>query len=322
MYVAATRAEDHLLVSMYDKAPPRASESTVGKHAVGISGAQRIGASIRQDTRHQDGKALISERPVVEAVKEDRDRAALWEEPPDTEDGSSPPSLVGLTEAWTAERRRLLDASRRTPMHSATSIAGLDPEFDSLHQAAASGSPWRRGRTGRPIGRAVHGVLQMIDLETKSGLDHLCAEQAIAEGIADRSREIELRVVSALESDSVVEAVDSGEYWREVFVGAMVDESAGIEGFIDLLFRSKEGLVVVDYKTDPIEDASELDALMEKYAYQGAAYAVAVNEATGQSVSSVRFVFAAEGKAIERRIDNLREEATKVRELVLDRADL
>jgi hypothetical protein len=50
--------------------------------------------------------------------------------------------------------------------------------------------------------------------------------------------------------------------------------------------------VVVDYKTDRAADAA---ALLERYTPQGAAYAVAVEAATGTVVREVAFVAAAAG---------------------------
>ena len=46
-----------------------------------------------------------------------------------------------------------------------------------------------------------------------------------------------------------------------------------LEGYVDLLYRADDGLVVVDYKTSATADPAELDRRVEGYRLQGAAYA-------------------------------------------------
>ena len=76
--------------------------------------------------------------------------------------------------------------------------------------------PWRKGRGGTSIGRAVHAVLQTIDLASGSGLEATARTQASAEGIRHRESEVlELSRV-ALGSEVVKRAVASGKFWREV----------------------------------------------------------------------------------------------------------
>ena len=43
--------------------------------------------------------------------------------------------------------------------------------------------PWSKGRYGTAVGRAVHGVLQAIDLASGEGLDQLVAAQCAAERV-------------------------------------------------------------------------------------------------------------------------------------------
>ncbi len=65
-------------------------------------------------------------------------------------------------------------------------------------------------------------------------------------------------------------------------------------GAVDLLYRDGGEWVVVDYKTDRDADAA---TLLERYTPQGAAYAVAVEAATGEVVREVAFVAAAAGRS-------------------------
>ena len=78
---------------------------------------------------------------------------------------------------------------------------------------------------------------------------------------------------------------------RELPIGALV-EGAIVTGAVDLLYRDGGEWVVVDYKTD--RDADE-STLRERYSPQGAAYAVAIEAATGEVVREVVFVAARAG---------------------------
>ena len=85
------------------------------------------------------------------------------------------------------------------------------------------------------------------------------------------------------------------------------------EGFVDLLFADGDRLVVVDYKTDAVPtDVAVADAL-ERYAPQGAAYAVAVEAATGMPVGEVHFLFLRGDEAVDAEVPGLDREKERVR---------
>ena len=116
--------------------------------------------------------------------------------------------------------------------------------------------PWSKGRYGTAVGRAVHGVLQAIDLATGDGLDSLVAAQCAAEGVVPYADIVRGCVRSALESD-VVRRAAVRQHWRESFVGNVLDDGTVVEGFVDLMYREDDGsTVIVDYKTDDIPDAA------------------------------------------------------------------
>ena len=111
--------------------------------------------------------------------------------------------------------------------------------------------PWRRGRAGTSIGRAVHAVLQVVDLRTGNGLEDIAKASGRSRGSAGpRGRHCPARSPSARQSPRQARAG----------IGAMVEETpvAGpvgdgiVEGFIDLLFKEEDGFVIVDYKTDAL----------------------------------------------------------------------
>jgi len=76
-----------------------------------------------------------------------------------------------------------------------------------------------------------------------------------------------------------------------------------LEGYVDLLYEDASGrLVVVDWKTDRARTDAEVDAALDRYRNQGAAYAVALEQATRRRVDEVVFVFCRRGPAVERTI--------------------
>jgi ATP-dependent helicase/nuclease subunit A len=88
-------------------------------------------------------------------------------------------------------------------------------------------------------------------------------------------------------------------------VAAVID-GVTVEGFVDLLVETLEGLVVVDYKTDQVPTDTELDDAMDRYRVQGAAYALALERALGAPVARCVFIFARRRRAVEREVADLR----------------
>ena len=239
---------------------------------------------------------------------------ALPKEAPDpTEFNDS----VGAYETWLNQRQQRIKSLRRVPTMSATEIVKRtagdedDPNIQK-DPPVEEVPPWRRGRAGTALGRAVHAVLQSIAMETRANLEHAAKAQADAEGIAGRWQEIARMVEAALNSASLREAVAGGRYWRELFVSAPVG-NVSVEGFIDLLYETDDGLVVVDYKTDRAPGEQELEAALERYTPQGATYALAVEEALGRTVAKCVFVFVQPGRSRERHIEDLTAAIANVR---------
>ena len=290
LYVAATRARDHLVVPVHrkDRVEPRFPTSAEVLLRAGGDGPNL--------TRLRSG-TVPSPRPGPTAAG-----------PGPAPAGGSP---LPAPAAWRSAHEAALEAASRPLAVSATRLAreaaaGREAEASAARAAArdaglAKGArdldlpPWQKGRYGTAIGRAVHGVLQTVDLATGAGLSDAAAGQAAAEGVLGKEPVIEALCRSALDSD-VVRRAATRPHWREVYVG--IPRGDGIlEGYIDLLYRDDDGLVVVDYKTDAWRSEAELDAKVERYAVQLAAYAEAVETALGEPVHAKILLFASESSA-------------------------
>jgi ATP-dependent helicase/nuclease subunit A len=300
LYVATTRARDYLLVSMHHKEGERRS------HAARLW-AELEGSPIATLDLAPPAPANGAEAPPPEPVAPD----------------------PAVRAAWIRGRDALLARAARPASYAATELAAgagtgapdapvADPGLRKEPEPDDERPPWRRGRAGTAVGRAVHATLQSIDLASGAGLDATARAQAWAEEIPGREREVRDLVRSVLAAPVVRAAVDGGRYWREVPVGAPV-EAATVEGFVDLLVETPTGLVVVDYKTDQAPDDTDIDALMAKYRVQGATYALALELALGRPVAGCVFVFARRGDAaVERTVDDLPRAVADVERRVRD----
>ena len=266
LYVACTRAVDHLVVSLHRLPGP----TEIAANATNASLLHAGGAeALAQPLKASPGGYTIT-RP---------DHATLrWADQAE----------------WAAERDRAVTAARWLPTVSATrlaeeltSLAATDP--DATADSGLAKDPvdldlpaWQRGRYGTAVGRAVHGVLQFTDLRTGHDVDTLAAAQCAAEGINGVEALVASLARSALAAPIVRAAVDR-EHHRELFVAAPTG-SRLLEGYVDLLVRTEQGYVIVDYKTDDWSDGSRRHERIARYRRQLAAYGVALEHVTGEQV--------------------------------------
>jgi ATP-dependent exoDNAse (exonuclease V) beta subunit len=108
----------------------------------------------------------------------------------------------------------------------------------------------------------------------------------------------------------------AGGFRREMYVAAPVGAST-LEGYVDLVHRGPDGLVVVDYKTDAWHDDDDLDAKVARYRLQGASYALALEIATGETVAECVFLFLGMSGAEVRPVSDLRPAIAEVRALLV-----
>ncbi|HEY3942897.1 MAG TPA: UvrD-helicase domain-containing protein [Acidimicrobiales bacterium] len=301
LYVACTRARDHLVVSLHRRA--RAKEPSRGR---------RTNAEL----------LLAGMGEVIDALPDAVPDGSVPHPPGAPAAADAPPPFA----AWEAERTAALaTASRRTAV--AATALGEDGRLDAGHEPDAGLDkgprdldlpPWLKGRYGTSVGRAVHGVLQTVDLGSAPpgdpGLDAAVRAQCEAEAVVDRTEDVRRLVAGALRSPSVRDGARS-PHWREVYVCTPVGDRL-LEGYIDLLYRTPGGLVVVDYKTAASSDPAELDRRVDTYRSQGAAYALMVGAATGERVARVTFVFLTPDGPRERHLDDLVAAVADARALV------
>ena len=196
-------------------------------------------------------------------------------------------------EEWATERDRVLDAASRRTGIAATRLAEEvaataerdlvdDPGLDK-RPVNVELPPWQRGRYGTSIGRAVHGVLQFCDLADGHDIDTLSRAQCAAEGVIGLEAQVAALARSATSAPIVRTVAAGAEHWRELFVAAPVGERT-LEGYVDLLVRTAEGLVIVDYKTDQWSAGTQSSERIARYRLQLAAYGAALDAVLGEPV--------------------------------------
>jgi ATP-dependent helicase/nuclease subunit A len=297
LYVACTRARDHLVVSLHRRTRAKPPDNDRN-----LTNAEVLAAACA------DAPGRVRFAPLPEETVADvgvRPRQIVQPPPP--------------YEEWLADMTRV---RRRSGRPAAVSASQLEGSLGSAQPRAAASDrlgepvdaglakdardlelpPWNKGRYGTAVGRAVHGVLQTVDLATGRGLDDAVAAQVLAEGVAQHGDIVAALALAALDSRVVQRAV-TRPYWRETYVGTVVGERV-LEGFIDLVYREDDGLVIVDYKTDTVPVAA-LDQRVAFYRPQLAAYAAPLQAATGERIARCVLLFLSPTGAVERTIEDL-----------------
>ena len=300
LYVATTRARDHLVLSMH-----RPDSRNSGLDSTQI-------AELLEDHDNLWEKVELQPRYQMQAMAQEAQSAAQSQQPFDLA-----AHTIEAREEWQSKRDDTLNTQGRPASVAATSLADVSKDESDADIDSEDMQPSRRGRGGAPLGRAVHAVLQTIDLDTGDGIQNTARAQATAEGIPQRQSEIEELAQAAIDSDAVRRAVASGRYWREAHIAAPIGDGV-LEGFIDLLFEEDGKLVIVDYKTDAIDANAAEYIANDRYSEQAGSYALITEQVTGKRVKDVIFLFL-RPKHEERMqdLDSLKSAAERAAELYL-----
>ena len=272
-YVGATRARDHLILSLFRKTRQKCDAKLIDEVL------QESGAPCRRLSHEQ-----IPDPPMLERSSDASSESETWQ----------------ARERWIADREQAVQRLGALPRESATGVAklavasadqtGVNPNFEPAEDLP----PWRRGRAGTAIGRATHGVLQVIDLDAAStaDIDNTCEAQAAAESLGRQAtNEVKRLVQRALQSNAVAEALAQDRYWRELYAAVEID-GVLLDGFIDLLYERPNGnLVVVDYKTDALQPGEAVNAAVDRYRLQAASYALILEASLGRTVERCLLLF-------------------------------
>ena len=198
LYVAATRAREHLVLSLFHS--PRYAKSS---HAASI--CNRLSTMGPGGVRPTEITLAELDRlpPVDFAIAAGVADPAKPEPPPES---VSPEAHAAAEAVWQAHRQHLLDTLGRERMVTPSGLAhepapeAVDPVI-SPDSGTDDPSPraWRSRKAATNLGTAVHAVLQWLDLESLSNLENLVAWSAAENGVdaAEVARLVNSAVLSA-----------------------------------------------------------------------------------------------------------------------------
>ncbi len=271
LYVAATRARDHLLISLFHS----------GRRSKDATPARRL---IEAGARERAPKATSSPQPAARPVQ------AFGETQVDLPSRLDP-------EAFRQQRRELVASAARRRYTSATALGrwqAARAETPDEEPPADESEPWSRGKGSTHLGRAVHATLQSVGLDADDAtIEAFARAQAVAEAIPDRAGEVAELVRRALRTDAARRARSATRALREVPFVVHVD-GAVLEGFVDLVIETPEGIEIIDWKTDSVAE-DRVDERLRSYALQAGLYVLGVEAATRRPVRAVTYVFVQPG---------------------------
>ncbi|MEO7371323.1 MAG: 3'-5' exonuclease, partial [Ilumatobacteraceae bacterium] len=304
LYVAFTRAKDHLVVSMHHKGRACVAGRLVGSVAAASAAGWAECPQPELPVARPPSHARPSVGPNADLAEPDEiDRTTgqvrrIWTPSGLAKamgDAAGPTSDVSLVQGslFAVGDEGDDDDSAAPGERFGAAVGRRQPDSDD-HEATDPGNrkepgpndrPSRRGgRFGTAKGSAVHAVMQQVALdEPTRGLPTLVDVASEAEGVLDRRRDIEMMVHSLLRGDLFSRMQRSSNCRREMYVGAQFGEVT-VWGYVDAVFVNLDDtLTLVDFKTDTlITSASELAT---RYQPQMSAYVAALQQSTGKRVS-------------------------------------
>ena len=159
--------------------------------------------------------------------------------------------------------------------------------------------------TGAERGTLMHRALSVLPLDNMQGTTNIYAavKQAVHE-LADREvftyQEVMLLYIKGLaeffESSLGQRMLRSTNVRREWAFNLLMEEGSLLQGVIDCAFIEDDQWVLVDYKTDRIEDE---DAFIQRYRLQIDWYAKALEKITGKQVKERYLYSISKGKAYQ-----------------------
>ena len=240
MYVALTRARDHLIISM---------------------AGERIALTQKGETRK---RPPYSELLYHALPREDADITDSPNSPePFTLDARTP--MPPLDSAWPRKledvRLRSKDKWVASPSDEGAEALGVsalteprDGDFTSA--VMVDDSDLRRSRTdGTALGTAVHRALDVLIHEPDASserVEEVCSTFAEEEGAIADLESVLAMTRAALGSDTLAIARASGRFWSEMYLAAPVTHGSVrvVDGLIDLAYEDADGIHIIDYKTD------------------------------------------------------------------------
>ncbi len=260
LYVASTRAQDWLVIPEFP-----AKEKSYGVHLA---------------------EALVDIPPMAVTIKPPaqlqppREKVASGDEHRDDD--------LERYQCWKEQRERLL---AKTPcsinLIAPSGAERLPPGGDTTLTSA--------GPDSLDLGRAFHAVMEAVELQEGAGLERRVRHAATIYSLKGKENLLLQMALNCLHNPLMARARAARRLHREVPLSALI-EGKIVEGSVDLVIEEEDGLVVVDYKTDDVEDRA-LEERAAAYWPQLRLYARSLAKTTEKPVKETIILFARTGEA-------------------------
>jgi len=268
IYVAATRAQDHLIISAV--AAPRSKDE--------------IKKGVPSSTPPRGRRFMMASENFPESTYDYLENYIPLEvgkagKPQSRKVSDSDKSLIELAKNLSAEKVMRAPSSKE---------GEPKPEINRRKSGKDSNTI-----DGRPKGIAVHKIMELVMLGNgipdQATLDKYIEDQVLLEQAEEHSDDIKLIIYKLLENPEIIEALSTESRWPELHLALQVDETPVrfVEGFADLVYKAKDGYVLVDYKTD-----SDLEVSKAHYAEQLCAYAAVIEAVTSEPIARILIIHA------------------------------
>lgn len=292
LYVAATRAKQMLVVSLYPEQPAKCPWSSL-----------------------MDGMELIRELDVPEFVEQD----ILVDT---TSSGLSETEAASIDlGAYLAQREKVFHQLRQ-PTYAEATVTGLTkstgdtPEWSATGRGQSFGSVIHKGLEavgkGLPMSELPVYVQYLCQTEGVSEKDATDALPIIHEVLDSELWQRSLRAKQRLFEIPIMMVQSNGEITTCPVTEQAMSETAAavlkyqtdngghilVKGVIDFAFEEEDGWVIVDFKTDQL-DESKLEQFVRFYAPQVQAYAKAWSDTFGYKTKEAGLYFASLRRFVE-----------------------
>ncbi len=282
LYVATTRARDHLILCLHHKQRAGTDQS----HAARLSAICADHPLLWR--RLPDPEPDPEQAPKSRGARRRAERAdAATLQHAFAAGATAAPPWEEERAAWVERRRAVLVAGRRMPVVTASGLAEADHTGPAATHAGDGAGRGPGADAAADIGRAVHGALAALDL--RRGTDargrapaEVAAGRAVVHGVGEHSDAVQQMVAAALAAPELRRAAEVRHH-QEMYVATGLGADGLLEGFVDLLVEDEDGLVLVDYKTDRLTPDA-VEAAAARHRPQLAAYALAVARTSGRPV--------------------------------------
>ncbi len=279
LYVAATRARDHLIVSRYCKQSD--ADVVAARFKDIVSTNSSLWSPVPQEWNTLVYHPLVAPESSQQSYAiEDR---STWHK-----------RYCEVMES--ASKRPWLSPSELKSSSIASSHEAIDdkPDFQRILDPDV---PIRRGRAATSIGSAVHAATQRALEMPYRDIAAIARVEAEKHRVPESGEEIERLTLATLNMPLLkrVANLNRNDIWVEIPVAVPMSDRDGsiavIEGRVDLIYRCDDGTFgIADFKTDRTFNRS-IDEMAEPYVPQLGVYAYAVQTVTGIPVSEASILF-------------------------------